>query len=182
MHTPAYDPEARTAGTMPVWGGGQNARSPVKTAEFTPESLAPAAGNPPDSEDGFGFYDFLDIVNPLQHLPIVSYIYREITDDQIKPVARIAGGGLFGGLAGAAVSTVNVALEEETGKDITGNILALVSDDGPDSRTQGTPLTPVVSQPLAPPNAPEDIASLPGSTIAMAEMRKPAMKSFVLNT
>lgn len=186
MHTPAYAPEARTAGTMPVWNGWASAKSSVKTAEFTPESLAPAAGNPPDSDEDFGFFDLLDIVNPLQHLPVISYLYREITDDQIKPVARIAGGGLYGGLAGAAVSTVNVALEEETGKDITGNIVALVSGGNSDPENkpdQGAPLVPVTTEPLAPPEGAEETAALlPGTTIALTDLRKPAMRSFVLNT
>ncbi|MDP6473864.1 MAG: hypothetical protein QF894_03030 [Alphaproteobacteria bacterium] len=33
--------------------------------------------------DGFGFDDFLDLINPLQHIPIISTIYREITGDTI---------------------------------------------------------------------------------------------------
>ncbi|HEY4164992.1 MAG TPA: hypothetical protein VGM59_18140, partial [Dongiaceae bacterium] len=32
----------------------------------------------------FGWDDFLDVINPLQHIPIVSQIYRAITGDQIN--------------------------------------------------------------------------------------------------
>ncbi|MGB6086494.1 MAG: hypothetical protein WBF74_07845, partial [Parvibaculum sp.] len=31
----------------------------------------------------FGFSDFLDVINPLQHIPIVSSIYRELTGDEL---------------------------------------------------------------------------------------------------
>ena len=34
-------------------------------------------------EDGLQFGDVLDSINPLQHIPLVSSLYREITGDQI---------------------------------------------------------------------------------------------------
>ncbi|HRC27340.1 MAG TPA: hypothetical protein PKX87_07920 [Alphaproteobacteria bacterium] len=197
------DGECRTAGTMPVWRPAPATGS--KSASYTPDSLAPAAGNPPESEEEFGFFDLLDIVNPLQHLPIVSYLYREITDDQIKPVSQIAGGGLYGGLVGAAASTVNVIVEQETGKDIPGNLVSLVTGNpekpskasseqtlvafAPDSVTaeplpdlspsvpRDVPVSP--SQSTPPRTAPTE---LPGTVLALADLRKPAMRSFVLNT
>lgn len=66
----------------------------------------------------FGFRDFLDIVNPLQHIPIVSTIYRQITGDEIKNTSRIAGGALFGGIAGAALGAVNAMFVHKTGEDM----------------------------------------------------------------
>jgi hypothetical protein len=30
------------------------------------------------------FWDFVDIVNPLQHIPVVNTIYRELTGDTVK--------------------------------------------------------------------------------------------------
>jgi hypothetical protein len=82
--------------------------------------------------DGFGFDDFLDLVNPLQHIPIVSTIYREITGDEISPGARLFGGALFGGPVGFASSLANVVVEEVAGKDIGELALGLVGigDDG----------------------------------------------------
>ena len=44
-------------------------------------------------EDGFNFFDLLDIINPLQHIPILSGLYRKITGDEISPGARMMGGG-----------------------------------------------------------------------------------------
>ncbi len=78
-------------------------------------------------KDGFGFDDFLDIINPLQHIPVVSTLYREFTGDQIEFGARIIGGGIFGGGIGLATSIVNAAIETETGQDIGGHIMDVVS-------------------------------------------------------
>ncbi|MEQ8427368.1 MAG: hypothetical protein RLT87_12835 [Gammaproteobacteria bacterium] len=58
-----------------------------------------------------GFADLLDIINPLQHIPLVGSIYRHITGDEIKPVMKIAGGALFGGPLGAAISVASVAFD-----------------------------------------------------------------------
>jgi len=80
-------------------------------------------------EDGFGFDDFLDIINPLQHLPIISSLYREFTGDTISAGSRMIGGGVFGGGIGLAVSAVNAAIQSETGDDIGGHVLALFDDE-----------------------------------------------------
>jgi len=88
-------------------------------------------------EDGFGFLDLLDAVNPLQHIPIVSSIYREVTGDEIGNPARIAGGFLFGGVIGLVSSIANAVIDETTGKDIGDHLMALVgdADDGTANRT-----------------------------------------------
>ncbi|MGF1641278.1 MAG: hypothetical protein ACFCUO_10050 [Rhodospirillales bacterium] len=80
-------------------------------------------------DDGPTFFDILDIINPLQHIPVISTLYRAWTDDAIEPVPRIAGGALFGGLIGAASALVNVLIEQFTGRDIGGHVLALFDAD-----------------------------------------------------
>ena len=42
-------------------------------------------------DDGFTFLDFLDIINPLQHIPVVSTIYRDLTGDTLDYGSRVAG-------------------------------------------------------------------------------------------
>ncbi len=79
--------------------------------------------------DGFTFLDFLDIVNPLQHIPIVATLYRDLTGDEIDPGSRIAGATLFGGPIGAIVATANVALSETTGKDMGDHIVAFLNGE-----------------------------------------------------
>lgn len=98
--------DSRMGGSVPVWDKG-------------------AAGNP----DAFGFGDLVDMVNPLHHIPVVGHIYRQMTGDEIKPIARLIGGGLFGGPLGAASSMANVIIEHETGQDITASALAFARGD-----------------------------------------------------
>lgn len=91
---------------------------------------AQKSGLAPAAEDGFSFLDVLDVINPLQHIPVISTLYREATGDKLNPVARVAGGALFGGVIGAASAVVNVIVEEASGKDIGGHVYALLNDDG----------------------------------------------------
>lgn len=99
------------------------------TTSSLPPVKAPvtATGNPllksgkADTQaEKFSFFDFLDIINPLQHIPIVNNIYREITGDKINNAARIAGGALYGGIIGAAVGVASAVSVNETGQDIGG--------------------------------------------------------------
>ena len=78
--------------------------------------------------DGFTALDAIDIVNPLQHLPIIGPLYRKFTGDSLDPFSRIAGNTLFFGPFGAAFSSINVAVEEITGKDIGSNVLAILNN------------------------------------------------------
>ena len=36
--------------------------------------------------DGFSFRDILDVINPLQHLPVVSGIYRKLSEDEQEAI------------------------------------------------------------------------------------------------
>jgi hypothetical protein len=73
-------------------------------------------------DDGFGFDDVLDVINPLQHIPIVSTIYRALTGDKIDVAPRLAGGTLYGGFFGLISSAINAAVEDSTGHDIGENV------------------------------------------------------------
>jgi len=128
------DYNERTSGSMPVWVGNTE-NTPEKTADpvqFTPDTSVPEvktaalgiqdeAQSSKGSKEGsssFGFLDFLDIINPLQHIPIISTIYRHITGDEIGAVAQVAGGALFGGPIGAAAGVASAVIEHETGKEV----------------------------------------------------------------
>ena len=76
-------------------------------------------------KEGFSFGALLDIVNPLQHIPIVGTVYRAMTGDSIGPAARIAGGTLFGGVIGLVASSLDSLVEGETGRDVGQHILAM---------------------------------------------------------
>jgi hypothetical protein len=59
----------------------------------------------------------VDILNPLQHIPFVSELYRAMTGDAISPAAQVAGGALFGGAIGAAGSAVSAMVTAANGGD-----------------------------------------------------------------
>ena len=104
-------------------------------------TAAPAAGDFASDfwgADGFTFGDILDLINPLQHLPVISTLYREMTGDDISSGARILGSGLFGGLTGFFAAVFNTALEEATGNDLGGHVMALFD---------GEPVASPVSEP-----------------------------------
>ena len=75
------------------------------------------------------FKDLLDIVNPLQHLPIISTIYRHLTGDTINNTDRIAGDTLYGGPVGLVMGMVNAHMVNQNGKDMGDRAIAMVSGD-----------------------------------------------------
>src|SRR5690606_9541890 len=131
----------RMGGSVPMWVRAETARQSAESVLSAAQAGRPAQKNSvalayspqqesPASDTSFGFADLLDMVNPLQHIPVVGTIYREVTRDTIRPSGKIIGGAVFGGPIGAASSLVNVIIEAETGRDIAGNALALVSGSG----------------------------------------------------
>ncbi|MEK7246060.1 MAG: hypothetical protein AAB223_08575 [Pseudomonadota bacterium] len=96
----------------------------------TPNPAASNSGPPGLFEDGdFSLADLLDVINPLQHIPLVSSIYRELTGDRIGHGARLAGGMLFLGPLGGLSALANIVMLEASGKDIGDHALALFKDD-----------------------------------------------------
>lgn len=82
-------------------------------------------------EDGFSFLDFLDMINPMQHIPVVSDIYRSVTGDELSTGAKLVGGGIYGGVVGFAVSLLNSVVEDTTGEGITDHMKAIFTRDEP---------------------------------------------------
>lgn len=82
------------------------------------------------SETPFGFGDVLDIVNPLQHIPVISTLYRHLTGDKIGTPEQIAGDTLYGGLTGFVSSVGSAIFTGITGKSIGDTVYAaLIGDD-----------------------------------------------------
>ncbi len=86
--------------------------------------LAERAHNrgPDVMEAKLSFDDLVDIINPLQHIPVLNLAYRAITGDKISGFAKIAGGALYGGGLGLVGGAIDAIVEQETGKD-TGEIM-----------------------------------------------------------
>lgn len=119
--------EASTQSTKPVeitWNDDVSEESNKKSVE---------------KSKGFSFFDFLDIINPLQHIPIVSSIYRHFTGDEIGGPARVAGGALFGGPIGAAVSGVDVIIAQQNGGEYVGDRVFANLMDGNKSKAVPVP-------------------------------------------
>ena len=110
LATPADEPGGRDAGAAEKAGG---------SGEFSFFG-----------DDGFTFDDVLDIVNPLQHLPVISTMYREMTGDELAAGPRMMGSTLFFGPLGLAGAVANVMVEEQTGKDIGAHVASWVLPEG----------------------------------------------------
>jgi len=111
---------------QPVWWSqpSQSGELDLKEDMYKPAQATSEADDGGWGADGFGFDDFVDIINPLQHLPFVSTLYREFTGDTIAPAARTAGGALYGGPAGLVAGVANVMFEAEGGSDIGATMIA----------------------------------------------------------
>jgi hypothetical protein len=133
---------------------------PPRPARTDGDAATAKAGNPLFGEDGFTFSDFLDIINPLQHIPIVNTVYRAVTGDKINPGSRLAGGTLFGGPIGLVASLVSGMVEESTGKDPGEHALAAL----------GIELGPTVDAPQT------MLASASNATASAQPLPQPDMK------
>lgn len=108
-----------------------------QTAEIGGDGASTGKSAPKSAKDdgqGMSFWDVLDVVNPLQHIPGVNKIYQAITGDTIKTPAKIAGAALFFGPIGIAVAAADAVVEKETGKDTLDHVasaLGLEKDAAP---------------------------------------------------
>ena len=84
----------------------------------------------------FGWDDFLDVINPLQHIPIVAQIYRAVTGDEINGAAELIGSLPVGplGIIGMMGAIADLAVKDTTGKDIGENLEAMVFGTGNDKK------------------------------------------------
>lgn len=141
----------RMAGSMPVWGNPTSAEEKLaqkletvslakesKTVTFANALAEAENATPPKKEESFGFLDLLDVINPLQHLPVIGTIYRAVTGDEIKPAARIIGDTAFGGVVGAATAIADTAIEASTGKDVGGHVAGIFHPSPPSAELSGT--------------------------------------------
>ena len=87
----------------------------------------------PDGE--FGWDDFVDLINPFQHIPFLNIAYRAVTGDEIHGAARMVDFA-FGPLAGASTA-LDLAVQSVTGKSMVDNaVAALFGEEAePDAET-----------------------------------------------
>ena len=104
--------------------------------------------------EDISFGDFIDLINPLHHLPVIGPLYREITGDEIKPAAQILGGFLYGGPVGLVTSVSHAIAEEATGKDVTGHVLAALFGEDDETVAAAPQTTAQTTLQSAPPTTP----------------------------
>jgi hypothetical protein len=109
----AFDPSQKMMGRMPVAQPAPAAREAATVAK-------PESG---EKKESF-FQHILDVINPLQHLPIIGTIYRAATGERLDPVEKIAGDAIYGGLWGAVTAVADVAFEAITGKSVEDTVMA----------------------------------------------------------
>lgn len=93
---------------------------PKSVGSFKSQSMrsGPMAAEMAGTEGSFS--DALDVINPLQHIPVVSSIYRAFTGDTISTPAKILGGTLFGGPIGFVASLFSTIFEKTVVADMAG--------------------------------------------------------------
>ncbi|WP_445680444.1 hypothetical protein [Radicibacter daui] len=162
---------ANTATTSTSNGSGSNGSGNTGTnSSSTASSSQSGTASSTASEDSsLSFGDFIDLINPLQHIPIVSSIYRAVTGDQISDPMRILGGALYGGVIGFAANLAYTVVDEASGGHLEERAMASLgigeapAEDGTDTAVASTEQQdPAASQQSA---APVDPDSAPRITI-----------------
>ena len=118
--------------------------------QYNPIAQGPSAAIAAAKSDGqsFGFSDLLDIANPLQHIPVVSTLYRHLTGDKISPAAKVIGDIAYSGPMGMASSLGDLLLEKVTGKGFGDTVYAMAfGDDTPATSGVASAETPADVKP-----------------------------------
>jgi len=137
--------------------------NPISNSPSDDDLITGSIGNGDDeAEDaGFSFDDFLDTINPLQHLPVISTLYRELTGDQIEPAARIVGGAVYGGPLGAGLALADTIFEEATGANVGAHIISWLNDaEAEETIASSAPLSDASPVPTTTNLSPEIINAL----------------------
>jgi hypothetical protein len=123
----------------------------------------PAANKLFFGPDGkFGWDDVVDLINPLQHIPLLNIAYRHFTGDQINGSAELLGAIPFGPIS-ALAAIADLAVRSTTGKDVGENVIAMISGDH-----DGTAATGVVTA-AADTTTPTAVASVEPDPYAVRE-------------
>lgn len=129
----AFDPSQKMMGRIQI-----AAPQPAPAVATTTDVAKAESG---EKKESF-FQHILDVINPLQHLPIIGTIYRAATGERLDPVEKIAGDALYGGLWGAVTAVADVAFEAITGKSVEDTVMAWFRSDSTPRQVASAKLSP----------------------------------------
>ena len=148
-----------------------------------------------DNDDAtMSFGDFLDMINPLQHIPVLSSLYRSATGETINPVSRIAGDALYAGplgIASAGLAALGAIGDEmitaNTGQSTAGNVVASLFGSDTPATTHVASANTTPSIPTATPPSGDTLAATEPTTaedtrssIKLAALQTPARQTPIL--
>jgi hypothetical protein len=157
VYSPIYHTMVMSPG--PAGGKTPGASIPVFAGQSTSADQF-GADKPAEKRESF-FHHLWDVVNPLQHIPVIGTIYRAITGEKLDAVEKIAGDTLYGGLWGAVSSVADVAFEGLTGKSFEDTALALFRGDDKTRVAATKVVAPAIATDVSLPSS--DLPALPSS-------------------
>jgi pyruvate/2-oxoglutarate dehydrogenase complex dihydrolipoamide acyltransferase (E2) component len=169
---PSLPPSQRDAASQGAMRLTIPAPAPDRTERVAPDSFNNAeVGETPDNgtSEGLSFFDFLDLINPLQHIPIVSSIYRELTGDTIRPEMQMAGAGLLGGPLGLLAAGAHAVFEAENGRGVGEEVLAQAGFGGSGGNRIAEAPAPAASETAATETAANETAAQAAAKAAEPE-------------
>ncbi|MBO90122.1 MAG: hypothetical protein CMP14_11415 [Rickettsiales bacterium] len=122
-------------------GGKPNKSAQIPHPFYEGEFLDPEERKKLFADGTPGLADLIDVINPLQHIPVISSIYRAITGDEISPAARLTGGALFGGPVGLAGAYISGVVEDVTDTSIGEIIVTAFTGGGDTDIKKQSPIT-----------------------------------------
>jgi hypothetical protein len=128
---PAYDSNFSALPALAAASPAAASPAVISPAAAGPAASIHAAQAQAQAESGESvFSELLDIINPLQHLPVIGTLYRAVTGEHLDSFARVAGDALYGGLWGAVGAAADVVFEAVTGKSAEDTVLAWFDSSG----------------------------------------------------
>jgi hypothetical protein len=107
----------------------------IRNQDYVRQQAAQPVAAAKADESVFGFDDLIDIVNPLQHIPVISTLYKHLTGDKIGVPEKIAGDALYGGLVGFFCSVGDALFTAATGKSVGDTVYSAVFGNDEESAT-----------------------------------------------
>jgi hypothetical protein len=159
-----YSPQYHAMVMSPGPAGGKTTGAVVPASADHSSDAQPQEGQPHESF----LHHLWDVINPLQHLPVIGTIYRAITGEHLDPVEKIAGDTLYGGVWGAISSVADVAFEGLTGKSFEDTALALFKGHGGPKVASTKVTAPSITGNASLPSS--DLPSLPSSTVVASNL------------